>query len=92
MNKLETAIYLVEKTDAYHQELNDALDEALGYEVIFTVLTKRYHGTNTLHIWRRGEVPETSAKYLSYKNSAHWDEQGRFTREELNTIEEVMGS
>jgi len=92
MNKLETAFHLAKVEEEHHSALNNTLDRALGYEVIFTILTERYHGTNTMYIWKSGEDIQSAAKYLSYKNGNHWDEFGTFTREELNTIDEVMGS
>ncbi len=92
MNRIETLINLDRDLDSKHRKLNDLLDSQLPDKVIFCIhsdYSLQKDETRYVSIWKLGSPTCTAAKLVLTKDP-YWDEQGEFSRQELDTIKGLV--
>ncbi len=79
------------KLNEAHSKLNDKLDEALGFSVVFSVHVRNYAPlyVTTVSIWKAGADNRYTASY-KFKEEK-WEQVGMFEPKELETIQAVLG-
>ena len=95
MNHIETIIKKAAELKKVSSDLNDKMNEALGYIVLISHHEAWSSSTTTdyFSIWKAGtDYSCMSVRYVTCKNGDYWDEcaPNKFSHEDLDIMEEVL--